>query len=84
MRVVKLERKECMGGCSLKGWAGDNYLEEGVFNFNGKVVVELPVLHDIRRSFVTGSPIATWAKNFLQGKRDDIQWQRDNPVLANR
>lgn len=58
VRVVILERKECRG-CNLKRWAGDHFREDGMFNFNGNVAIELPVLYQLRQAFRNGTPLTT-------------------------
>ncbi|CAN0318702.1 unnamed protein product, partial [Scytosiphon promiscuus] len=57
LRVVKLEQKVC-NDCSTRGWAGDDIYEDGVFNYNGNVVIELRVLYQLRRAVRAGHPIS--------------------------
>lgn len=83
MRVVTVERKECRR-CNLKGWAGDNIYEDGVFNYNGNVVVELSILYAIRRAVSAGQPVSTWVKIFLEPLLDDMEWLSSEETLANR
>ncbi|CAN0349294.1 unnamed protein product, partial [Hapterophycus canaliculatus] len=71
LRVVKLEQKVC-NDCSSRGWAGDDIYEDGVFNYNGNVVIELRVLYQLRRAVRAGHPISTWARTFLQPRVDDM------------
>lgn len=71
--MVKVERKEC-GRCKLKGWAGDDFQKDGVFNYNGSLVVELRVLYRIREAVCAGTPASTWVKTFLRPLLDNIEW----------
>ena len=83
MRVVQLEHKAC-AGCNLRGWPGDNYLSEGVFNFNCKLLVELPVLHQLREAVRDGDSVTAWWKGFLLARQRDVRWLRRQPLLAER
>lgn len=86
MRVVKLEQRECRG-CNLRGWAGDDIYEDGVFNYNGNLVIELRVLYELREAFRTGTPISTWVRRFLKPRSNDIRWlgaSEENRILASR
>lgn len=86
LRVVKIERKECRG-CNLRGWAGDDIYEDGVFNYNNNVVIELRLLYEIRRAFTSGTPISTWIKTFLAPLADSLAWldaSDANRILASR
>lgn len=86
LRVVKVERKECKA-CRTRGWAGDDIYEDGVFNYNGNVVVELRLLYTIRAVVKAGTPVSTWAKTFLGELINDMDWleaSEDNRVLASR
>ncbi|CAN0372978.1 unnamed protein product, partial [Ectocarpus fasciculatus] len=86
LRVVKLERRECRV-CNLRGWAGDDIYEDGVFNFNNNVVIEVRLLYDIRRAFSSGTPISTWIKTFLAPLGDSLAWldaSESNRILASR
>lgn len=83
---MRLEERECRG-CNLKGWAGDNIYEDGVFNYNGNVVIELRVLYQLRRAVRAGTPVSTWVRTFLQPRVDDIRWLKasaENRILASR
>ncbi|CAN0272458.1 unnamed protein product, partial [Scytosiphon promiscuus] len=39
LRIIKLEERECKG-CMPRGGAGDGIQEDGVFEYNGNVVIE--------------------------------------------
>eukprot|EP00903_Cladosiphon_okamuranus_P012692 g11868.t2 len=73
LRVVTIERKRCRR-CKLAGWAGDDMYEDGVFNYNNNVVLELPLLYAIRRVVSAGTPVSTWARTFLKRLLDDVRW----------
>jgi hypothetical protein len=83
LRVVTVERKQCLT-CNLRGWAGDDIYEDGVFNYNGNVIIELSILYQIRRVFRAGTPVSTWVKTFLSSRSDDDTWLKQNPILASR
>ncbi|CAN0500265.1 unnamed protein product, partial [Ectocarpus sp. 12 AP-2014] len=83
LRIVDVERKKC-NTCNLRGWAGDNFLEDGVFNYNENIVVELRVLYQLRLAFRAGTPVSTWLRTFLQPRLDNMDWLEQNPMLASR
>lgn len=86
LRVVQLERKVCRR-CKLTGWAGDDIYDDGVFNYNNSVVLELPILYTIRRAVSAGTSVSTWAKTFLRRLLDDLTWldaSEENRALASR
>ncbi|CAN0257207.1 unnamed protein product [Ectocarpus sp. 8 AP-2014] len=83
LRIVDVERKKC-NTCNLRGWAGDNFLEDGVFNYNENIVVELRVLYQLRLAFRAGTPVSTWLRTFLQPRLDSMDWLEQNPMLASR
>ena len=83
LRVVTVERKQCPT-CNLRGWAGDDIYEDGVFNYNGNVVIELRVRYQVRTAFRAGTPVSTWVKIFLSSSSGDVTWLKQNPILASR
>ncbi|CAM9175839.1 unnamed protein product [Scytosiphon promiscuus] len=85
VRLVKLERRECRG-CNLGGWAGDDIYEDGVFNYNGKLVIEVRILYQLRRAVRAGVQVQAWVRIFLQPRLDDIRWlaSKRNRILASR
>ena len=83
MRVVRLEYKVC-AGCNLRGWPGDNYLSDGVFNFDCSLLIELPVLHRLREAVRDGDSVTAWWKGFLLARQRDVRWLRRQPLLAER
>lgn len=86
LRVVKVERKDCKR-CNLTGWAGDDIYEDGVFNYNNNVVLELPLLYAIRRVVSAGTPVSTWVRTFLKALLDDLTWldaSEETRALASR
>lgn len=80
---MAIERVQCPS-CGLRGWAGDDFYKEGVFNFNGNVLIELRVLYHLRRAFFAGTPVLTSVKIFLGSRSDDAGWLRQNSILASR
>lgn len=86
MREVKLAQRECRG-CSLRGRAGDDIYEDGVFNHNGSVVIELRVLYQLREVVRTGTPISTVDAHLPGTSEQIIRWLRasdDDRVSASR
>ena len=61
-KEVFLERKECV--CGQQGHACDNWKDVGVFNFNTRVLVGLPLMFSARQAVRTGTPISTFFFNF--------------------
>lgn len=84
--MVEVERKGCKR-CNVAGWAGDDIYEDGVFNYNNKVVLELPLLYAIRRVVSAGTPVSTWARTFLERLLGDVRWldaSDENRAMASR
>ena len=78
VRKVKVEQKVCTP-CRLQVWAGDDIYEDGVFNYNGRLMIELRVLYQLRVAFHTGTPISSWVGNFLGRRMYDLDWL-DKPI----
>ena len=83
IRCVVVEKRWCEK-CSLREWAGDNWRDDWVFNFNNYLLLELSVLHDIREALRLGTPIATHLRQFFAPTLADTVWLRENPILARR
>lgn len=83
--MVRVERKVCSDSkCNLRGWAGDDIYEDGVFNYNGDLVNEWRVLYELRRAVRAGTPVTTWVKTFLEKLPDVPDWLEANHGLATR
>lgn len=76
-----VERKMCTA-CGIRGWAGDDIYEDGVFNYNGKIMIELRVLYQLRTAFRAGTAVFTWWGNFLARRSTDLDWLEQNPHLS--
>lgn len=70
--------------CHLRGWADDDTCEDGVFDYDGKVMVELRVLHQLRTACHTGTLISTSVGDFPRRRLHDLDWLEQIPIAGAR